>query len=580
MAQRMCSVLLASLLSVSLVACGGDDDDNGGTAASSSSSNTSSSSSSAASSSSSSAASSSAASSASSSAAPLGSLGADGWASYGNNNLGVAGTTGGDGADAAHTYTVTNRNELILALYPNAVINDDGTFTGTLDTTKKIVYVKGTINLSMNKALVELKEADYAAAGYNFDDYVAAYKPSVWNVALDSSTSKPKKPSGTQETLRSTSSGNQAKVVKVALGSNTSLIGLGADARIIKGQVSIGDGTDNVVVRNITFEDSFDYFPSWDPTDSWVLDTTKAGCQATYVSATQGPQMCPGGHWNSNYDTLTLSGGTHVWIDHCTFTDGDREDHTFPSVFELPHKGLDYIVEHHDGAVDVTNKSNFVTLSYNHVKNHDKTHLIGGSDSIGTYDSTTGIATNGFGALSVTLHHNWWENAGQRLPRVRFGKVHVYSNYYSGQVGYTGQYAPIDSDNVTVPNNRFLYGMGIGYLSKIYSENNVFEIADAPAGNSTKASVNSMFYVWHKASPTTGTGPDVNQSTYFYDAGSTLNGTVQDIFTAANLAASAAGKPTLLSTDVVFKPSSFYTYTPDTAAAVKAKVVAGAGAGK
>ncbi|MFA9438835.1 polysaccharide lyase family 1 protein [Uliginosibacterium sp. sgz301328] len=497
----------------------------------------------------------------------------------GTNNLGATGTSGGNGADAAHTYTVTNRNELIQALYTNAVINDDGSFTGTLDTTKKIIYVKGTITLSMNKALVELKEADYAAPGYSFDAYVAAYKPSVWNTTLDT-TNKPKKPSGTQETLRTTSSGNQSKVVKVALGSNTSLIGLGSDARIIKGQISIGDGTDNVVVRNITFEDSFDYFPAWDPTDSWVLDTTKPGCQATYVDATTGPQMCPGGHWNSNYDTLSLSGGTHVWIDHCTFTDGDREDWMFPSVFELPHKGLDYVVEHHDGAVDITNRSNYVTLSYNHVKNHDKTHLIGGSDSVGTYDSTTGISTNGLGALSVTLHHNWWENAGQRLPRVRFGKVHVYDNYYSGQVGYTGQYAPIDSDNIPVPNNRFLYGMGIGYLSKIYSENNVFDIQDAPSGNTTKASVNSMFYVWHKASPTTGTSADVGQNTYYYDAGSVLNGAPQDIFAAANIAAAAASKPVLLSTDTVWKPSSVYSYTLEATTGIKAKVTANAGAGK
>ena len=32
--------------------------------------------------------------------------------------------------------------------------------------------------------------------------------------------------------------------------------------------------------------------------------------------------------------------------------------------------------------------------------------------------------------LRVTLHHNLFESIGQRTPRVRFGKVHVYNNLY------------------------------------------------------------------------------------------------------------------------------------------------------
>ncbi|PMX74200.1 pectate lyase, partial [Pseudomonas sp. GW456-12-1-14-LB2] len=84
------------------------------------------------------------------------SLGADGWAATGT------GTTGGDGAVAAKTYTVTNRNELIQALYGNtATIAADGSYTGTLDPAKKLIYVKGRISLNVNQALTEQTADDY-----------------------------------------------------------------------------------------------------------------------------------------------------------------------------------------------------------------------------------------------------------------------------------------------------------------------------------------------------------------------------------------------------------------------------------
>ncbi|MDQ8022149.1 MAG: hypothetical protein REI94_09930 [Moraxellaceae bacterium] len=504
------------------------------------------------------------------------SLGADGWANSQTDKV-----TGGDGADAAHTYTVTNRNELIQALYGGgATINADGSFSGTLDTTKKIIYIKGTINLSMNKALVELVEADYVAASvaaqpYDFAAYVAAYKPSVWNADpanWDTPNNRPKAVSGAQETARAAASANQGKIVKIPVSANTSLLGLGADAKIIRGQLSLGDGADNVVIRNIAFEDAFDYFPVWSPTDSFSLTTpAQAGCQAAYVDATTGPQMCPGGRWNSNYDLITLNGGKRIWIDHCSFSDGSREDHTFASVFDAPHVGVDYFIQHHDGAVDITNKSDFVTLSYNHIKNHDKTHLIGSSDTVNV--------NNGWGALSVTLHHNYYENAGQRLPRVRMGKVHLYNNYYSGQIGYLGAYAPVDG--TYVPPNRHLYGMGIGYLAKIYSENNVFDIT---SGNSTVVDDTVTFYTWHKASPsnpaTDSAKLDYLQKTYFYDSGTLLNGAGTSLFVSANAMAASMSKPVLEDTSTFWTPATNYTYTPDAANTVKAKVMANAGAGK
>jgi pectate lyase len=48
---------------------------------------------------------------------------------------------------------------------------------------------------------------------------------------------------------------------------------------------------------------------------------------------------------------------------------------------------------------------------------------------------------------------------GQRAPRVRFGQVHVYNNYY-----FVGSSTP------------YGYSWGVGIESQIYAENNVFDI--------------------------------------------------------------------------------------------------------
>ncbi|MDT0346485.1 pectate lyase family protein [Streptomyces litchfieldiae] len=106
---------------------------------------------------------------------------------------------------------------------------------------------------------------------------------------------------------------------------------------------------------------------------------------------------------------LSLSGATddlinvqmfshHIWIDHNDFSNGD------------------------DGAVDIKRGSDYVTVSWNHFHDHDKTLLLGHDDDNAAQDD---------GRLRVTYHHNWFDASDQRNPRVRFGEtVHVYNNYY------------------------------------------------------------------------------------------------------------------------------------------------------
>ena len=92
----------------------------------------------------------------------------------------------------------------------------------------------------------------------------------------------------------------------------------------------------------------------------------------------------------------SVARSTRVWIDHNSFTGG------------------------YDGAVDIKRASDYVTVSWNRVFDHDKSMLLGHSDDNASQD---------VGHLRVTYHHNWFDGSGTRHPRVRFGNpVHVYNN--------------------------------------------------------------------------------------------------------------------------------------------------------
>ncbi|MBN1171780.1 MAG: cellulose binding domain-containing protein [Micromonosporaceae bacterium] len=107
---------------------------------------------------------------------------------------------------------------------------------------------------------------------------------------------------------------------------------------------------------------------------------------------------------NADDDSINVQNSTNVWIDHNDLSNG------------------------YDGLVDIKRASDYVTVSWNHVHDHDKTMLLGHSDDNASEDT---------GKLRVTYHHNWFDGTGQRHPRVRFGNpVHVYNNYYSSIGSY------------------------------------------------------------------------------------------------------------------------------------------------
>lgn len=161
-------------------------------------------------------------------------------------------------------------------------------------------------------------------------------------------------------------------VGELIIRSNKTLIGVGDDATIqgglrIHGR-SASDQTSNVIVRNLRI----------------------------HARSATGAQ-----------DGIEISRAHHVWIDHC-------------EIWDAP-----------DGNLDVVRGSDYVTVSWTKFRytsnppanNHRFSNLIGNSDNNEGEDG---------GKLRVTLHHNWWaERVHERMPRVRFGQVHVFNNYFS-----------------------------------------------------------------------------------------------------------------------------------------------------
>lgn len=336
----------------------------------------------------------------------------DGWAAMPTAALPQA-TTGGSAADAAHVFTVSDRNALVAALaFPDA--------------TPKIIRIDGMIDANVDADGNPLSCEDYARPDpqtgepYSLDAFLAAYDPATWGRV---------NPSGPQERARVASAAAQQARVRIRVPANTTIIGAGRGAGLrgawldIRPTSTSGNQPMNVIVRNLLLVDTYDCFPQWAPTD---------GAQ---------------GNWNSLYDAISVRNATHVWIDHNAMLDVATDDADAPI-----HFGRLY--QRHDGLVDVTNESDNVTVSWNLMANHDKAMLIGSSDG----------ATADRNKLRVTMHHNLFHDLGQRVPRVRFGQVHVFNNQYS-----------LTDEGATT----YGYHWGAGIESRIFAQNNHFLVPEA-----------------------------------------------------------------------------------------------------
>ena len=187
----------------------------------------------------------------------------DGWASL------TTGTTGGSNAATNQIYTVHNRRELVAALnngvYPPPSSNPSNV--------SKIIYVDGTIDANVDDNNQPLTCTDYQRNGYTLEAYLAAYDPAVWGRVL---------PSGPLEAARVASQQAQQARVRIRVGSNTTIVGVGKNSLIrgawfdIRGTAGVANRRTNIIIRNLTFADTFDCFRNGiQPTAVWETGTQR-----------------------------------------------------------------------------------------------------------------------------------------------------------------------------------------------------------------------------------------------------------------------------------------------------------------
>lgn len=209
------------------------------------------------------------------------------------------------------------------------------------------------------------------------------------------------------------------------------------------------------------------------------------------------------GAWNNvgPEDTVTVEHGSHhIWLDHLNIWDGE------------------------DGNMDIVTESDYVTVSWckfwysDREKNHRLSNLVGSGG--GDHDED-------MGKLNVTYHHNWFaDNCDQRMPRVMYGKAHIYNNYY------------------TCAGNS--YCVAAGSYAEILVESNYFQNVNNP----------------HQ---------------FMYALPSSINA-VENIYdnTTGSKSSGFGGQPSA-STSLLTAGDLPYTYTPDAAADVPDVVMAGVG---
>lgn len=100
---------------------------------------------------------------------------------------------------------------------------------------------------------------------------------------------------------------------------------------------------------------------------------------------------------------------TNIWL------------HNIDFFYGKPGKDADQVKG--DGSIDMKYHSTDITINNNHFFDSGKVMGCGG---------TTGENEN----LRITFHHNWFDHADSRCPRLHYTTAHIYNNYYDGVAVY------------------------------------------------------------------------------------------------------------------------------------------------
>ena len=204
----------------------------------------------------------------------------------------------------------------------------------------------------------------------------------------------------------------------------------------------------NVIIRNLKFDEMWE----WD-------------------------EASKGNYDGNDWDFIDLGNSgtvTNMWLDHCTFTKA------YDGIVDIKNgsSGITISWCKYTGDDGATNTNSWVWQQINSleagatntmynflrangfsktdivtvIQGHDKTHLIGANDK---------AAINA--QHDVTLHHEWFINPWDRLPRLRAGNVHDYNLFVDDTLGLAAKRlrnaraAAMSSSNAGKLNNTYSF---------------------------------------------------------------------------------------------------------------------------
>jgi pectate lyase len=185
--------------------------------------------------------------------------------------------------------------------------------------------------------------------------------------------------------------GGSGDVQKIRVSSNKTVAGLGGGSGFWGGGLAL-TGVSNVILRNLLI---------------------------------QGPNADDS---SDNVDAIHIETSHQIWVDHCDLSsNGPTGTPTY------------------DGLIDISDGSDFVTVSWTHYHDHGDTGLVGRSDS-------SAAAAEDAGKNHVTYDHDRFSNV-LTGPRLRFGTIHVLNSLFQDVANYG--VASIDGAGTRIENSVF-----------------------------------------------------------------------------------------------------------------------------